>query len=188
MNASNRLLLSLLTAATLALLAGCGTPSKSNNYGTDTGDTTGLPTAGGTESLGGPGTGIAQNLRPEGVDPESDVDYLALATETIYFDFDSSVIRGSERGKLATIAKYLTDNPGKRLMIAGHTDLTGTAEYNRGLGERRALAVRSFLIGLNIPASRVFTISYGLDKPAAPGHSEEDNAKNRRAVPGVITK
>jgi peptidoglycan-associated lipoprotein len=187
MKVSNRLLCCLLAATSLVWLTGCGTPSKSTpGYAPDgTTDTTGLPQAGGTEDMG---TGIPQNARPAGVDPENDVDYVALAAETVYFDFDSSVIRGSERGKLEDIAKYLTTNPGKRLMIAGHTDLTGTAEYNRGLGERRALAVRSYLIGLQIPAAQLFTISYGLDKPASPGHSEEDNAKNRRAVPGVITK
>lgn len=132
--------------------------------------------------------GIAQAARPEGINPETDVDYSVLASETIYFDFDSFSIRSSERAKLEKISKWLTDNSGKRLMIAGHTDLRGTLEYNRGLGERRALAVREYLVGLGISQDRVFTISYGEDRPAANGDSENDHSLNRRAVPGVITK
>ena len=173
-------------ACTLLLITGCGTPSKTNpGYQTD--DGTGALPQGGTDTLPGPDGGIPQT-RPDGVNPNTDVDYSALATDTVYFDFDKSTIRPSERGKLDDISKYLTTNAGKRLMIAGHTDLTGTSKYNTGLGERRALAVRSYLIGLGVPASQLFTISYGMDRPASPGHAEADNALNRRAVPGVITK
>lgn len=177
----------LITVSVVALV-GCSTPSKTHGpYGD--GATTGgveepLPNNGGDEAL----NGIPVPARPDGVNPDTDVDYTVLAAETVYFDFDSSSIRSSERGKLENISKYLTQHSGKRLMFAGHTDLSGTSEYNRGLGERRALAVRDYLIGLGVPSAQLFTISYGEDRPATTGTSDADNAKNRRAVPGVITK
>lgn len=186
MNTLTRLLFSLLTVTALVFIPACSHPSKTAGVYPDDGSNGALPTNS-AETLDGGPAGIPQT-RPEGVDPATDVDYSVLAAQTVYFDFDSSIIRGSERGKLNEISKWMTANPGKRLMIAGHTDLSGTAKYNLGLGERRALAVRSYLIGLGVPASQVFTISYGLNRPAAQGHSESDNAQNRRGVPGVITK
>jgi peptidoglycan-associated lipoprotein len=178
----------ILVTVSVVALVGCSTPSKTHGTYGDAATTAGgeetLPTYGGEDPL----NGIPVPARPEGVNPDTDVDYMTLAAETVYFDFDSSSIRSGERGKLENVSKYLTQNPGKRLMFAGHTDQSGTSEYNRGLGERRALAVRDYLIGLGVASSQLFTISYGEDRPASMGTSDTDNAKNRRAVPGVITK
>ena len=66
--------------------------------------------------------------------------------------------------------------------------MRGTPEYNRGLGERRADSVREYLVGLGVDAARLFTISYGSDRPAATGTDDASYAKNRRVAPGVITK
>ncbi len=120
--------------------------------------------------------------------PETDVNYAPLRAETIYFSFDSSAIPSGERGKLEKAAQWMTDNPDRLLLLAGHCDERGTEEYNRGLGERRALAVREYLIGLGISPQRLHTISYGKDRPVARGHSEADYIRNRRVELGVIEK
>ncbi|MGD9897039.1 MAG: OmpA family protein [Candidatus Methylacidiphilaceae bacterium] len=120
--------------------------------------------------------------------PESDVNYAPLHAETVYFAFDSSAIPSGERGKLEKAAQWMAENPDRALLLAGHCDERGTEEYNRGLGERRALAVREYLIGLGASPQRLHTISYGKDRPAAPGHSEADYVRNRRVELGVIEK
>ncbi len=97
----------------------------------------------------------------------------------IYFDYDSSRIRPSEISNLEAVAAYLRANPGS-LVIEGHCDERGTAEYNRALGERRALAAREELVRMGVDAGRISTISYGKDRPADLGHDEAAHAKNRR--------
>jgi peptidoglycan-associated lipoprotein len=102
----------------------------------------------------------------------------------IYFDFDSQTIRQSEMAKIQEIASSMKEGGGE-LIIAGFTDERGTAEYNRGLGERRAGAVRESLIADGVDGSRIQTVSFGLEMPADSGHSESAWAKNRRAEIGV---
>ena len=97
----------------------------------------------------------------------------------VLFDYDSARVRPSEVSKIDAVAAYLKSNPGK-LVIEGHCDERGTAEYNRALGERRALAARGELINLGIDASRISTISYGKDRPAEMAHDEAGWGKNRR--------
>ncbi|HVM61766.1 MAG TPA: OmpA family protein [Verrucomicrobiae bacterium] len=97
----------------------------------------------------------------------------------VLFDYDSARIRPSEESKLEAVAAYLKANPGK-LIIEGHCDERGTAEYNRALGERRAIAARDELVKLGADTSRMSTISYGKDRPVDPGHDEAAWAKNRR--------
>jgi peptidoglycan-associated lipoprotein len=99
---------------------------------------------------------------------------------TVYFDFDSSVVNASERSKVEAVAQHLRSNPASAVRVEGHCDERGTEEYNRALGDRRALAVREELIGLGIDPTRVDTISYGKDRPADPGQGEEAWRKNRR--------
>jgi peptidoglycan-associated lipoprotein len=107
-------------------------------------------------------------------------DAQALKSETVYFDFDSSVLKASEKPKVAAVADHLKANSAKAVRVEGNCDERGTEEYNRALGERRALAVREELIRLGIDASRVDTISYGKDRPVDPGHDESAWRKNRR--------
>jgi peptidoglycan-associated lipoprotein len=104
----------------------------------------------------------------------------ALKAQTVYFDFDSSVIKTGEKPKVAAVADYLKANAVKAVLIEGNCDERGTEEYNRVLGERRALAVREELIRLGIDPTRVDTISYGKDRPVDPGHDESAWKKNRR--------
>lgn len=101
-------------------------------------------------------------------------------SETVFFAYDSAVIRTSEKSKIAKVADYLKANPGHALEVAGNCDERGTEEYNRALGERRALAARQELIRLGIDSSTVVTKSYGKDRPLEPLHSEAAWSKNRR--------
>ena len=107
-------------------------------------------------------------------------DRAALAAYTIHFAFDSAVIRSSERANLQAVASALNSNPSDKLLIEGNCDERGTEEYNRALGERRALAARQALQRLGVDPSRVRTISYGKDRPLDSGHDESAWAKNRR--------
>jgi peptidoglycan-associated lipoprotein len=115
-------------------------------------------------------------------------DAQALKAETVYFDFDSSVIKASEKPKAAAVADYLKANKGKAVRVEGNCDERGTEEYNRSLGERRALALREELIRLGIGPTEVDTISYGKDRPAAQGHDESAWKQNRRDDFIVLTK
>jgi peptidoglycan-associated lipoprotein len=108
-------------------------------------------------------------------------DTAALAAYTILFSFDSSAIKKAEHNNLAAVASALKSNPSDKLLIEGNCDERGTEEYNRALGERRALAAREALVKLGVSPDRIRTISYGKDKPADPGHNEAAWTKNRRA-------
>lgn len=100
----------------------------------------------------------------------------------IYFAYDRSAIGASEQYKLQQVAKYLNDNAAFGLIIEGHCDEKGSAEYNRALGERRANSVRNFLANAGVSTGRMKTISYGEDRPAVKATNESGHAKNRRAV------
>jgi peptidoglycan-associated lipoprotein len=107
-------------------------------------------------------------------------DPAALAAYTVHFDFDSSVVKSSEESKLTSVAGELKGRAGNAVRIAGHCDERGTEEYNRSLGNRRALALREKLLVLGIDPKRIDTRSYGEDMPVDHGHNEAAYAKNRR--------
>lgn len=102
-------------------------------------------------------------------------------SDTIYFDFDKSVVKADEMSKIERVAAAMRNYPGKALRIEGHCDERGTEEYNRSLGEKRALAVREKLNMSGVSAQRVDTITYGEDRPSDPGHDSAAWSKNRRA-------
>jgi len=114
-------------------------------------------------------------------------DAQTLKADTVYFDFDSSAIRSSEKSKITAVADYLKANAAKAVRVEGNCDERGTEEYNRALGERRALAVREELVRLGVAPTRVDTISYGKDKPLDPGHNESAWRVNRRDDFVVLT-
>jgi peptidoglycan-associated lipoprotein len=103
----------------------------------------------------------------------------------VQFGFDSFEVSGSEMGKVQAVADFMRSGNGE-VIIAGFTDERGTEEYNRGLGERRALAVRETLIGMGINGGRVQTVSFGEELPVNSGSGEAAWAANRRAEFGVI--
>jgi len=105
----------------------------------------------------------------------------ASTLENIYFDFDKSNIRPSDRDILKVHAAWLMNNKDYKVLIAGHCDERGTTEYNLALGERRAAEAKKFLVSLGVDESRINTISFGKERPLDPGHNEGAWAKNRRA-------
>jgi len=118
--------------------------------------------------------------------PTSDIDLTkynqdpaALAAYTVHFKYDSAIVQDNEQANITSVAQALADQS-LRLLIQGHCDERGTEEYNRSLGERRALALREALAKANIDPSHVKTISFGKDKPVDTAHTEEAWAKNRR--------
>ncbi len=165
-----------------------GAPSTPGHGGpTDTGN--GNPLGGDT---GGPkvaNTDGTTAIPPNG--PESHQGWIenadALKVDTVYFAFDSAVVKDSEKSKVTAVADYLKANPTAAVRVEGNCDERGTEEYNRSLGDRRALAVREMLVGMGIAATTVDTITYGKDRPADPGHDEAAWKKNRRDDFVVLT-
>jgi peptidoglycan-associated lipoprotein len=101
--------------------------------------------------------------------------------EVIYFGFDLSQITPAGEGQLQKVAEYMRAKPSVSVKVEGHCDERGTVEYNLALGERRAQAVRDYLVNLGIESSRLSTISYGKEHPVEQGHTEAAFSKNRRA-------
>jgi peptidoglycan-associated lipoprotein len=98
----------------------------------------------------------------------------------VYFDYDSAQVKPSERPAIEAAAEYLRKNASLAVVVEGHCDERGSAEYNLALGERRALAVRAYLVGLGVDAARVQTRSFGEERPADPGHEDAAWSRNRR--------
>jgi peptidoglycan-associated lipoprotein len=114
--------------------------------------------------------------------PGSQQDLEASAGDRVFFAFDRSDISPEARQILTRQADWLRRYHNVTVTIEGHCDERGTREYNLALGERRAQAVKNVLVASGISASRVSTISYGKERPAVVGSSEESYAQNRRAV------
>jgi peptidoglycan-associated lipoprotein len=111
----------------------------------------------------------------------------AYGMQTVHFAFDSNLLDTQARELLKADAAILAQKPGVAVQIEGHCDARGGIQYNIALGERRARAVRSFLVKQGIAASRLETVSYGKERPLVQGDSEEAYAKNRRAAFVVTT-
>ena len=108
--------------------------------------------------------------------------------QPIFYGFDSAEVAGDAQKVLNANAEILRKYPTWVITIEGHSDERGTAEYNLALGERRAVAARTYLVSLGIPADRLKTVSYGKEFPFDPGHDEAAWAKNRRAHFVVTSK
>ncbi len=107
----------------------------------------------------------------------------ALMKQTVfYFDFDQSSIKQDGKSALIAHATYLSANSSARVALEGHADERGTVEYNLALGERRAMAVRRFLMANGASADQLEVVSYGEERPAVTGHNEASWAENRRVV------
>lgn len=124
---------------------------------------------------GGPATGA--------IVPGSQADFLrSVSSDTVLFGLDMFDIDPQARAILDTQAQWLQRYPNVRVSIEGHCDERGTREYNLALGERRANAAKNYLAARGVDASRITTISYGKERPAALGSDEASYAQNRRAV------
>jgi peptidoglycan-associated lipoprotein len=159
----------LMVVAAAVVMGGTGCKSR-RGAGPAVGDPTGIgslePVGIGGEDMGGERFGGAEQ---EGMFP------------AVFFDYDSATVNPAEHSKIEQVSSYLRGAPGARLVVEGHCDERGSNEYNLGLGERRALAVRAHLINLGVEADRVQTASFGEERPAVMGHDESAWSQNRRA-------
>lgn len=105
----------------------------------------------------------------------------AALTTPVHFDYDQSELRPEDRAILDAKVPILQANPGVTIRVAGHTDERGSDEYNLALGQRRAAAVKAYLVQRGIPESRIETVSYGEERPVAQGSDEGAYSQNRRA-------
>ena len=103
------------------------------------------------------------------------------ANRSVYFDFDSYVVKDEFNPVIQANSKYLSSKKNGKVTIQGNTDERGTSEYNLALGQKRAEAVRKSLAATGVPDSQMEAVSLGKEKPKAQGHDEAAWAQNRRA-------
>ncbi len=166
--------LSLGVVLVATAMSGCkrGGQELDPGFTTDTTEQTGGTTYTDTGSGDGlPDVDLAQLLFESGSQ---------YGLQTVYFGFDSSGLTPEAMQTLRDNVEKIRQVPDVMIQLAGHCDERGTQEYNLALGERRALAVREYLIQLGVPASRMVTISYGKEFPAVDGSTESAYAMNRR--------
>ncbi|HJT39716.1 MAG TPA: peptidoglycan-associated lipoprotein Pal [Sphingobium sp.] len=157
----------LLIAASVLALAACGKKAPKELPPPPAGDTT-------TQTTTPPPSGPAKG---------SQEDFVAsVSSDRIFFDTDQYDVDAQDQQTLQSQAAWLQQNPNVRVTIEGHADERGTRDYNIALGERRANAAKNYLASLGIDPSRLNTVSYGKERPAALGSDEAAWAQNRRAV------
>jgi len=168
-----KILLVAVLAIALVACAGRGTTPADDDL-----DATAVPrTTDGTGTTraddGRSRFGGMEALEPDPSDP-------VLSNMVIYFDFDRDAIRPEFTPTLDAHARFLMENPRRRVRLEGHTDERGSREYNIGLGERRALSVRRYMLLQGVSADQLTTVSYGEERPAELGSGESVWARNRR--------
>jgi peptidoglycan-associated lipoprotein len=171
----------------LLVLGGC-TPKKTVN-----------PTPGAELNQTAPGTegnvpGAGGSVDESNIPPEGSArgknfgDVMSVNLADVRFEYDKYTLNNEAKAILAKNVDTLKSNPKVIVQIEGHADERGTVEYNLALGQKRATSVRNYLIAAGIDSGRVFTISYGKEKPLDPGHNEAAWEKNRRAHPAVAAQ
>lgn len=161
-------------AAAVALVAGCSSTSNTVDGGAGAaGGAAGAQTSGVEVSSVMPGTSYADVVKLRNV---------------FYFDFDQSVVKQEGFADLEGHARYLAANPGAKVRLEGHADERGTREYNIALGESRANAVARLLIVNGASNGQIETVSYGEEKPAVLGHSDNEWALNRRVELSYVSR
>ena len=171
----------LLTLIAVAFLfAACETAPK----------VTGDSSSGSTSSSGGSAAASSSSSSTGSSSADSstteksltNAEKLAKVGNTVFFDFDSSELSPRSQDTLDRQAAFLNVNPSLTVSIEGHADERGTREYNLALGDRRAVAVRDYLLAKGLNSARIRTVSYGKERPAVAGSNESAWAKNRRAA------
>ncbi|NND64492.1 MAG: peptidoglycan-associated lipoprotein Pal [Gammaproteobacteria bacterium] len=163
--------LTFLLLTTLVITTGCAKQQSRSDDGGSRVDGSGSSSSSSSSSSGMSGDGMSGS----GVDTAVNL----LDQKVIYFDFDRSNVRSEFD---AVIAAHANNIGRKSVVLEGHADERGSREYNIGLGERRAQAVRRALMLNGVKASKISTRSYGEERPAMSGHNESAWAKNRRVV------
>lgn len=166
-----------LTVAALALvLAGCGSnvkldPPIQGADGTSTTDVNGASGQGAGQS-----TVTQVQAGAAGADAAGPVG----VSRVIYFDYDSFTVKSEYQGLVDQHARFLQSNRGRSVSLEGHTDERGSREYNLALGQKRAEAVRRAMTLVGVSDAQVEAVSFGEEKPAAPGSTEDAYSQNRR--------
>ena len=167
-----------LSLVMLGLVAGCGSTPK-DKEGAAVEDR--KPPA---ESVDRPGVKPAESKpltdKPYAGGPLNDPNNI-LSKRSVYFDFDSSLVKEEFRPVVSAHARYLQQNSGAKMRIEGNADERGSREYNLALGQRRADAVRQMMQLLGARSIQIETVSFGEEKPRSEGHDEAAWAENRRA-------
>lgn len=159
--------------AAVALLAGCsclkspdlnvGTKADGSKYGSSFSNGRGTPNSADVHS-------------------KFNNEFVNGGFNNVYFDYDSAAITSTAEGNLNKFVEFAKANDVKGVTIEGHADERGTREYNLALGDRRAVAIKRYLVGAGLDANQLTTISYGKERPAVEGHDEAAWQKNRRGV------
>ncbi len=159
--------------AVLFLVAACETAPEET-----------LATAGEGETMASDsGTGVSSaETTTAGPRAGSQEDLVTNVGDRVFFDLDKAVLKAEAQRTLERQAAWLKQFPNVTIMVEGHCDERGTREYNLALGDRRATAVKNFLVALGIDPGRISAISYGKERPAALGQTEAAWAQNRRGV------
>jgi len=166
--------LSLLSVLVLITVAGCSHKNGDNGTVTTDGATsqTAMATAAPVEAAPTPG----------GPTPGTQQDLVVNVGDRVFFTLNQHDLSPEARATIEKQAAWLKTYPHINVTVEGHCDERGTREYNLALGEKRATAVRNYLVALGIDAGRIQTISYGKERPAVTGSDETAWAQNRRAV------
>ncbi len=178
-----RKILSLLLVVTVLGLAACAhKPPKDTgqNAASQVPNAALANGAGANGAAGGAGAGAGTGEDVAG--PQEGI----LAQRTIYFGFDSSDISAEGMALLTAHAHYLVSHPTMHVRLEGNTDERGSREYNIGLGERRAQAVRRAMLLQGVAEAQLSTVSYGAERPQVDGHDETAWGKNRRVVVNYV--
>ena len=159
-------------------------PSNSTSYTLTATGPGGTTTASAAVNVSSPPPPPPPTSADSGVPKGTPGDRLSSSVQDVYFDYDKSDIRGDAQATLqqnATALKaILADFPNLTVVIEGHCDSRGSAEYNLGLGDRRASAAKDFLVQLCVPGDRLQTISYGKERPQCTEENESCWQRNRR--------
>jgi peptidoglycan-associated lipoprotein len=167
-----------LTVA-LALLGGCSSPMKLDPVPVEDRSTL---SGKGSSGLGGNSTGVGQSsVTPVDIARTAPADAFAIEKRLVYFDFDSFIVRPEFQPLIEANARLILSAKTQRVVIEGHTDERGGREYNLALGQKRAESVRRALALQGVLESQMEAISYGKEKPAVTGLTEDAMEKNRRA-------
>ena len=161
----------LTLLAAVAFLAGCSSAP----------DETAATTSAGTAASSGSSSGVIATTMLS-ADPRSQEWLVVNIGDRVFFDYDRNDLKSEAQETVEKVAAWLLTYPDVTLALEGNCDERGTREYNLALGERRANAVRSYLLALGIDQNRLTTISFGKERPAVLGSNEVAWAQNRRTV------
>ena len=162
------MLLRLLSIASIIfIIAGCSSTPKETASSSDTGATT-----------------TTTAIEPA-ITPGSSEDLIINVGDRVFFEYDSHELTSDAQDLIHDQASWLKQYGDVTITVEGHCDERGTREYNIALGERRAQAMKNYLIGLGVVANRISTISYGKERPAVLGSTDAAWSQNRRAVAAV---